>query len=74
MTPETADRDARARALLESAGLAARVRSAGADGEIAAVAASPASLETLRRLAPRLRRLGYRYVALDLAAEQRTKE
>ncbi|HUG41397.1 MAG TPA: hypothetical protein VMM12_12995 [Longimicrobiales bacterium] len=60
------DREARARAILAEEGVAARVRAVGADGEIAAVAAPAASLEAVRRLAPRLRTLGYRYVALDL--------
>ena len=69
IAPGAAERDARARALLEAEGLAADVRSAGADGEIAAVAAGPSSLDALRALTPRLRELGYRYVAIDLTAE-----
>lgn len=62
-----ADREARARALLEAEGLPPRVRSLGMDGEIAAVSAPLSAMETLRAAAPGLRSLGYRYVALDLA-------
>lgn len=61
-----ADREARARALLEGEGLAAGVRSLGMEGEIAAVSAPLSALEALRAAAPALRSLGYRYVALDL--------
>lgn len=70
----SADREARARAVLEDEGVGARVRSLGMEGEIAAVAAPASSLEALRRVAPRLRELGYRYVALDLPADDRTEE
>jgi hypothetical protein len=69
-----ADREERARAILSNEGLDARVRSLGMEREIAAVMAPPSSLEALRRLAPRLRELGYRYVALDLTADDRTEE
>lgn len=66
MTPVD-DRAARAEGLLRERGLPWRVRSVGREGEIAAVSAPPSSLEAVREAAPRLRSLGYRYVALDLA-------
>lgn len=66
MSAAATERESRAVALLAQEGVAARVRSLGPDGEIAAVAAEPSSLGALRAAAPRLRALGYRYVALDL--------
>ena len=60
------DREARALEILEEEGLRARVRSVGTDGEIAAIGASLEEFEALQRIAPRLRSLGYRYVAVDL--------
>lgn len=62
-------RETEARAVLEAEGLAGQVRSAGPDGEIAAVSGSGATLSSVQRVAPRLRSLGYRYVALDLGVE-----
>lgn len=62
------EREASARSLLAEEGIAAVVRSAGADGEIAAVQAPPSSMVALRALVPRLRSLGYRFVAIDLTA------
>ena len=68
MTSSTREeREARAAAVLEAEGLPWRVRSVGLDGEIAAVSAPPSMLDAVRAVAPRLRTLGYRYVALDLA-------
>ena len=64
---QAADREARAAAILEEEGLPWRVRTAGPDGEIAAVSAPASQLEAVRGIAPRLRSIGYRYVALDLA-------
>lgn len=63
MTPE---RLARVRALLEGEGMAARVEIAGREGEIAAIRAPTDELGRLRRLAPEIRAMGFRYVALDL--------
>lgn len=57
----------RARALLERAGIAATIEAVGHEGDIAAVRAPASSLVALRELAPDLRALGYRYVAVDLA-------
>lgn len=55
-----------ARRLLEREGLAASVTSAGWTGEIAAVRGDPSLREGLARLAPEIRALGFRYVALEL--------
>lgn len=74
MRTAAAEREARARALLAGEGLAATIRSAGPDDEIAAVAAPLSSMAAVRALAPSLRALGYRYVTLDLtAAEDRNR-
>lgn len=62
------DRVARAEALLRREGVVGRVTAAGADGEIAAVAASPDALVRVRALAEEIRALGFGYVALDLAS------
>lgn len=59
-------RAADARAVLEGMGVRAGVVVAGPDGTIAAVRADPAALETVRAAVPALKRLGFRYVALDL--------
>ena len=53
------------RALLRDAGVAGTVSVAGADGEIVAVRGDPVVRERLAELAPRIRELGFRYVALD---------
>ena len=66
------DRVRRARQVLDRAGIAARVRAAGFDGDIAAVQGPSALREPLARLAPELRSLGFRYVALELDNEGRT--
>jgi len=60
----------RAEALLEREGIAASVTAAGLDGEIAAVRAGPEVLRELRRLAPRIRALGFRSVALELGSSE----
>lgn len=57
---------ARARALLEREGMTAQVEVAGRQGEIAAVRGDPSLREGLARLAPEIRALGFRYVALEL--------
>lgn len=64
-----ARREAEARVVLEAVGVAGQVRSLGPDGEIAAVSGPGTSLAVVQGIAPRLRSLGYRYVALDLGAE-----
>lgn len=51
--------------LLAREGLRAEVTCAGLEGEIAAVCADPAIRSRLARLAPAIRSLGFRYVALE---------
>jgi glutathione synthase/RimK-type ligase-like ATP-grasp enzyme len=71
-TTERDERAARAQALLRRHGLHdAVVSTAGAAAEVAAIQAPPETAATLRRLAPALRALGFRYVALDLSATAR---
>ena len=60
------DRLARARRVLDEAGIDAPVRAAGVDGEIAAVTGPSELREPLARVAPELQALGFRYVALEL--------
>ncbi len=52
--------------LLREHGLHAHVTVRGFDGSIAAVAAPVQELEAVARLAPKLRELGFQYVAIDL--------
>lgn len=67
------DRLADARRALDAAGIDAPVRATGVDGEIAAVTGPSELREELARLAPRLRALGFRYVALELDAAARPR-
>lgn len=60
------DRAESARLLLSRAGVTATVTAEGTDGEIAAVRGSPSLRGELMRLAPEIRALGFRYVALEL--------
>lgn len=63
------DRDGRlekARMLLARAGVTARLSTAGVDHEVLAVHGPPSLRETLARLAPEVRSLGFRYVAIDV--------
>ena len=60
------ERLASARDLLASEGVAATVSAAGRDGEIVAVRGNPSLRRRLGELAPALRELGFRYVALEL--------
>ena len=60
------ERTAEAARLLAAAGIEARVTSAGAAGEIAAIHASPDLLAAVAEHAAALRALGFRYVALEL--------
>jgi len=57
-----------AQALLTRGGIVARLTSAGADGEILVVHAPTSARETLARLAPEVRSLGFRYVTIELEA------
>ena len=56
---------AEVRRLLTDAGLRAPSTAAGKDEDIAAVRAAPSLRSRLAELAPRIRALGFRYVALD---------
>lgn len=65
------DRDARvlaAEAILAREGLPARVSATGHAGDVAAVTVPAAHLARLAELAPELKALGFRYVAIDLEA------
>ncbi|NIP78004.1 MAG: hypothetical protein GWM90_01890 [Gemmatimonadetes bacterium] len=57
-----------ARALLGRHGVDAPVDAVGVGGEILAVTGGPGLRTRLARLAPELRSLGFRYVALELEA------
>lgn len=59
------DRLAAARRLLEREGVPGEVRLAGMEDEIAAVRGEPGLRERLAVLAPEMRSLGFRYVALE---------
>jgi hypothetical protein len=62
-----AERVARAEAILREAGVPlVRVSAAGEAGEVAAVLAAPEAAARLADLAPRIKALGFRYVALEL--------
>lgn len=56
-----------ARALLRAAGVSARgVRRAGAGGDVLAVDADARELDRVRGAVPELRRIGFRFVALEI--------
>lgn len=75
MTAQSADaRLATARALLRGAGLEGEVEAVGLDGEIAAILIEPEARESLARLAPQIRSLGFRYVALEPRASNNDNE
>lgn len=62
----------RAERLLAEIGLNPRLSLAGQDDDVLAIEADLAQLEQLRELAPDLKALGFRYVALELKTEPRT--
>lgn len=66
------DRLVEARRVLDAAGIDAPVRAAGSEGDIAAVTGSWSLREALAELAPELRSLGFRYVALEPDNESST--
>lgn len=72
--PGHSDRVEAARSLLRAEGIAAELTPAGADGEIAAIRADLSLRGRLARLAPEIRQLGFRYVALDLAGIDNEEE
>lgn len=59
------DRLAAVRDLLTAAGVTAEAAVAGKEGEIAAIRGGPELCGPLARLAPEIRSLGFRYVALE---------
>jgi hypothetical protein len=61
---------ARAQRILASVGLATRVSVTGHADDVLSVQAPIAQLRGLQALAPGLKRLGFRYVALELAPEE----
>jgi hypothetical protein len=69
MTRASGDRLARARAVLAREQLDLEVCAAGADGEIAVLAAPLELRGVLERLAPELRACGFRYVTIELTAD-----
>lgn len=62
------------RRLLDRYGVEGEVSVAGRDGEIAAVRGSPGLRSRLASLAPEIRSLGFRYVALEPAEENHDDE
>lgn len=72
MAPADPGAVARAIALLRERGAVVRGASvAGADSDILAVEADAAEVVRLRSAAPRLRELGFRYVAVELGGDAR---
>ncbi|MGK7313206.1 MAG: hypothetical protein ACN0LA_13285 [Candidatus Longimicrobiales bacterium M2_2A_002] len=69
-SPDGASRVVEARRVLEAAGIHAPVRAVGIDAEIAAVTGSPELRGPLARVAPELRAVGFRYVALEVNHER----
>lgn len=63
-----------ARRLLDRAGVRGEVSAAGLDGEIAAVRCGPGQRARLAGLAPEIRSMGFRYVALEPNAEYHDEE
>ncbi len=56
-------------AILAREGIAGTAAVAGFAGDVAAVTVAPEALERLAELAPEIKALGFRYVALELPAE-----
>ncbi len=65
--PDT--RVAKVEAILAREGIAGTAAVAGFAGDVAAVTAAPEALDRLAELAPEIKALGFRYVALELPAE-----
>lgn len=68
------DRLTAVRTLLRGAGLEGEVDAVGLDGEIAAIRSGAEAREPLARLAPQIRSLGFRYVALEPRASNNDNE
>ena len=71
---ESDDRLTAARRMLEREGIEGTVSVAGIDGEIAAVQGPPHLRDRLAALAPDIRSLGFRYVALEPALQNHDDE
>lgn len=64
-----------AQALLRAAGVSARgVRRAGTAGDVLAVDADARELDRVRGVVPDLRRIGFRFVALEIIPTARTRD
>lgn len=72
--PALEERLSAARRLLEGEGIQGEVSAAGLDGEIAAVRCGPRQRARLAALAPDIRSMGFRYVALEPNAEDHHDE
>lgn len=72
--PALEERLSAARRLLDREGMQGEVSAAGLDGEIAAVRCGPDQRDRLAALAPEIRSLGFRYVALEPNAERHHDE
>lgn len=68
------DRVSAVRRVLDREGLPGEVSAAGRDGEIAAVRGAPGLRSRLAGLAPEIRSLGFRYVALEPAEDNQDDE
>lgn len=68
------ERLAAARRLLDREGVQGAVSAAGLDGEIAAIRCGPDQRARLAALAPDIRSMGFRYVALEPNAEDHHDE
>ena len=67
----TADlRVVRAERILHAHGISAEVTIAGHEADVIAIQADISKLKELRALAPELKELGFRYVALELDTEE----
>ncbi len=65
-------RDARltaVEAILAREGIAGRAAAAGFAGDVAALLVAPEALDRLAELAPEIKALGFRYVAIELEPE-----
>ncbi len=61
-------------AILAREGIAGSAAVAGFAGDVAAVRVAPEALARLAELAPEIKALGFRYVALELPADQPSGE
>ena len=73
MSVDARAREAAAMRVLAEAGMPATVRSAGQDGEIAALTLPAECLHDAAAQAHAIRALGFRYVAVDIGPVQRAE-